>query len=415
MLTDLEKRVLAAIKVEEVVPFLQSMVRISSVSADEQRVAEYIAENIRKWGFREIVLQGIEGYPGRTNLVAWLRGKERKPALMITAHLDTTTVDTADRGKWLVDPFSAEVRDGRVYGIGSADDKGGCAVMVMAAKAILDAGVKLPGDLLMGLVADEEGQMLGIKQFIKSGLHKSVDACLSGDPFGMPMIVDTWPGRTYGLVTFEGRNAHAGASPWSGMGLNAIHKAGKFIAALDDSAPENPVHPVYGRSFWQVLRVEGGWQGTLSAQKPDSCRVLVDIRLVPGHDPETAWADLRNLLGRLQSEDPDIKATLEVWDRRPGYTIARDTPLVKAVAAAYEEIVGKAIKYGGGPVSRVASIGTTDTHYLAYEGIPCVNAAGPTPENSGAHAANESMPIDVLIGNVKAVALTILRYFEVLK
>jgi acetylornithine deacetylase/succinyl-diaminopimelate desuccinylase-like protein len=387
------------------------MVRIPSMSTNEQKVAEYVADNMRGWGFQEILMQGIESHPGRVNLVAWLRGKERKPTLMTTAHLDTTTIDTTDRGKWIVDPFSGEVRDGCVYGIGSVDDKGGCAVMVMAAKAILDAGAELAGDLLIGLVADEEGQMIGIKQFIKSGLHKSVDACLSGDPFGMPVIMESWPGRTYGAITFEGKNAHAGASPWSGIGINAIHKAGKFLAALDSSTPEHSIHSVYGKSFWQALRVEGGWPGTLSAQKPDRCRVIFDIRLVPGHDPEDAWADLRRLLERLQAEDPDLKATIEVWDRRPGYSVPRDSPLVRAAAAAYEELVGRPIQYGGWPGSNVAAIGTTDTHYLAYKGIPCVNAAGPTRGGGGAHAANESMPIDVLIGNVKAVALTILRYF----
>jgi acetylornithine deacetylase/succinyl-diaminopimelate desuccinylase-like protein len=412
MLTNLEKKVLAAVKKEEVVPFLQGMIRIPSMSANEQKVAEYIADNMRGWGFQEVFLQGIESHPGRANLVAWLRGKKRKPTLMTTAHLDTTTIDTADRGKWIVDPLSAEVREGCIYGIGSVDDKGGCAVVVMAAKAIMDAGVELAGDLLIGLVADEEGQMIGIKQFIKSNVHKSVDACLSGDPFGMPLIMESWPGRTFGVVTFEGRNAHAGASPWSGIGLNAIHKAGKFLAVLDNSAPEHSVHPVYGKSFWQALKVEGGWPGTLSAQKPDWCKILLDIRLVPGHDPEEAWADLRRLIEGLQSQDSDIKATIEVWDRRPGYTLPRDNALMKATAGAYEELVGRPIQYGGWPVSKVAAIGTTDTHYLAYEGIPCVNAAGPTPEGGIAHAANENIPIDILEENVKAVALTILRYFD---
>jgi len=413
MLTELEKKVLAAVRREEVVPFLQGMIRIPSMSCNEQKVAEYVADNMRDWGFQEVLVQGIENHPGRANLLAWLRGKERKPALMTTAHLDTTTIDTTDREKWIVDPFSAEIRDGCIYGIGSVDDKGGCAVMVMAAKAIMDAGVELAGDLLIGLVADEEGRMIGIKQFIKSNLHKPVDACLSGDPFGMPVIVESWPGRTFGLVTFEGRNSHAGASPWTGTGLNAIHKAGKFLAALDSSAPVHPVHPVFGKSFWQALRVEGGWPGTLSAQKPDRCKVLLDIRLVPGHDPEEAWTGLRKLIEDLQEQDSDIKATIEIWERRPGYTLKRDNPIVKAVAGAYEELVGKPIQYKGWPISKVAAIGTTDTHYLAYEGIPCVNAAGPTPEGGVAHAANECIPIDILVENVKAAALTVLRYFKV--
>ncbi len=407
MLTPIEEKVLGAIEKEECVQFLQDIVRIPSMSSNEQAVAEYIARRMREWGFQEVLVQHIEGHPGRANLIAWLRGKDRKPTLMTTSHMDTIVIDTTDRDQWVVDPFSAEVRDGVLYGRGCVDNKGGCTVMVMAAKAIRDAGVELPGDLLTGLVADEEGWMIGIKQFIKSGLHKQVDACITADNLGGSTIPSYRPGRTFGQITFFGTNAHSGASPWSGTRVNAIHKAAKFIAALAETAPEHAEHAdYYGKSFWQILRIDGGWAGTLSAQNPDQCRVVFDARLVPGHDPEDAWRDLRALLERFQSEDPDFKAKVEVWDRRPGYKLDWEWPVSKAVASAYEEIAGKPVTYGGS-----AGRGTTDTHYLIYEGIPCATLKGPFPQPRVVHAANEKIPLDILVKNAQAGALAILRYF----
>ncbi len=139
--------------------------------------------------------------------------------------------------------------------------------------------------------------------------------------------------------------------------------------------------------------------------------VVFDTRLVPEQDPEEAWSQARALLESLQADDPDFKYAIEVWDRRPGYRISRDELVVKAVASAYEEMTGHPIGYGGGLGSNIAAIGTADTHYLAYEGIPCVNAAGPAPREWVAHAANERLPIETLVKNSQAVALTILRYF----
>jgi succinyl-diaminopimelate desuccinylase len=413
MLTPVEEKVLGAIREEETVRFLQDLVRIPTIRANEQQVAEYIAERMRGWGFQEVLVQGVEGHPGRANLVAWLRGQQRKPTLMTTAHMDVIPIETADREKWIVDPFAAEIRDGKIYGRGSVDDKGGCTVLAMAAKAIVDAGVELPGDLVTALVADEENMMLGVKQFIKSGLHRSVDACLSGDPFSASTIPESRPGRIYGAVTFIGKTAHAGAPHSTGAAVNAVHKAAKFIAAMDASAPNHPAHPLYGQSFWQVLRIDGGWPGTLPAQCPDRCQVVFDIRLVPGHDPEAALADLRALLERLQAEDPDMRATVEAWDRRPGYQQSSDNPLARAVASAYQELTGQEIQYGGrsGGARRHLNLGTADTHYLIYEGIPCFNVAGPSQGIEPGHTANEALPIQVLMSSTRSAALTILRFF----
>ncbi|MHC4732405.1 MAG: M20 family metallopeptidase, partial [Planctomycetota bacterium] len=244
-ITATEQRVLDLIQPDELASVLQDIVRIPTVMSNEQQGAEYFAGRLREWGIPDAMIQGIEGYPGRSNLIARLPGRTpRGPTLMITSHLDTIHADdTADQDEWFVDPFSGEIRDGRVYGLGASDNKGGCVAKVMAAKAIKEAGVELPGDLLIALVADEEGYMLGIKQFIKSGMHKEVSGAYSEGAGIGSRVRETVPGRTSAMITFYGTTAHAGTSPLPGVGVNAIHKAGKFIAAIADAAPNHPRDP----------------------------------------------------------------------------------------------------------------------------------------------------------------------------
>jgi hypothetical protein len=163
-LTPKEQEVLGLIREGEVASVLQDFVRIPTAMSNEQEGAEYFARRLREWGIPDAMIQGIEGHPGRVNLVARLPGRTPKgPTLMVTSHLDSIHVDdTADEDDWIVDPFSGAIRNGRVYGLGASDNKSGCVAKVMAAKAIKQASVELPGDLLIGLVADEEGYMLGI-------------------------------------------------------------------------------------------------------------------------------------------------------------------------------------------------------------------------------------------------------------
>ncbi|MEZ4417273.1 MAG: M20/M25/M40 family metallo-hydrolase [Gemmatimonadota bacterium] len=413
-LTEQERRVLTAIRSEEVAAVLQDFVQIRTTMSDEQTGAEYFSRRLREWGIEDAWIQGVEGYPGRSNLIARLPGRTtpKGPTLLATSHLDAIAVDDmADREQWTDDPYSGAIRDGRVYGRGASDNKSGCVSKIMAAKAIREAGVELPGDLLIALVADEEGYMLGIKQFIKSGLHKEVSAALSEGAGTGSRIRETVPGRTSAMITFYGTNAHAGTSPLPGVGVNAIHKASKFIAAIADAAPNHPRDPYYGPSFYQVLQVTGGWPTTQTSQKPAFCRLFLDTRLVPDHDPDDVWRDVQVILDRLSAEDPDFRYSIGEIDRRPGYRVDFEWPVVKAIASAYEALAGRPPELGDAVPERFA-IGTTDTHYLAQLGIPCASVVSPVRPDALGHAANEYMGIEALTEATKATALTIMRYWD---
>lgn len=413
-LTEAEKKVLSLVDKDEVASVLQDIVRIPTVESNEQAGAEYFAERLRKWGISDVSIQGIEGYPGRSNLIARLPGRQTRkgPTLLITSHLDTIAIhDTADQADWKADPLSGEIRDGRVYGRGASDNKSGCVAKIMAAKAIKQAGVVLPGDLMILLVADEEGYMLGIKQFIKSGLHKEVSGAYSEGAGIGSRINASAPGRTSAMITFYGTNAHAGTSPRPGVGVNAIHKASKFIAAIADAAPNHPRDPHYGSSFYQVLQTAGGWPTTQTSQKPAFCRLFLDTRLVPDHNPDDVWRDVQVILDRLSAQDPDFHYSIGEIDRRPGYRVNFEWPVVKSAASAYEALAGRPPEFGDA-VPEHFSIGTTDTHYLAKLGIPCASVVAPGRPDTAAHQANEYMGIESLTMGTKATALAAMRYWD---
>ena len=397
----------AKVSTGDLVEFVQELVRIPSYNppGNEQPVAERVAEEMRSIGL-EVVTQEVE--PKRWNAVGTLRGEAGRPALLIEGHLDTVPIGAGER--WIVDPFSAEIREGRIYGRGSQDNKGGVAVMVMAAKAIREAGVKLKRDVICAAVADEEGWMRGVKHLIRSGMTENVAECISVDGFTSSMLRRWFPGRTYGYIHVQGRTAHSGTYPPLGVGINAIHKAAKLIKEIDETAPRHPEDPVFKRSHWHCLRIEGGWDPKGACVVPDRVTIALDSRLVSGHDPDDIWRQMQGIIDRLKREDEEFNAEIEVAERRPSWEISMDEPLIKAMHAAYEQVLGAPPRYNEYP--EYPSKGTMDLHWLAYEGIKCQPLVSTRPgeyKESLAHRANEYVSIENLTNATKVLISTILR------
>lgn len=404
------EQVLGRVNIEELVEFVQELVRIPTPNppGNEQPVAEHVADKMREIGL-EVVTQEVE--PKRWNAVGILRGEARKPALLIEGHIDTVPVGAEER--WILDPFSAEIRDGKIYGRGSLDNKGGVAIMVMAAKAIKEAGIKLKRDVICTALVDEEGLMRGVKHFIKSGMTKNVTECVSVDFFSQSSLNRCFAGRTSAYVHVYGRTAHSASYSSLGVGINAIHKAAKLITAIDRSEPRGPEDPVFKRSHWHCLRIEGGWDPKGACVVPDKVTIGVDARLVSGHDPDDVWRQMQEIIERLNREDKEFKAEIEVFERRPSWEISLDEPLIKEIHAAYEQVMGVPPQYNVYPGDKVyPSKATMDIHWLSYEGIKCsplVSTREGEYKEITAHRANEYVNIENLINATKILISTILR------
>ncbi|MDQ3870668.1 MAG: M20/M25/M40 family metallo-hydrolase, partial [Chloroflexota bacterium] len=166
---------------DRVIEFARDLVRIPSTNEpdlgrNEAAAAELVADRMSAWGWRPLV---EEVAPGRPNVVVVVEGGSPGPTLCFEGHTDVVTA--GDPTEWERDPFGGEIADGRLYGRGAADMKGGLAAMLYAARA-LDAERPFPGRLVLAVLADEEGMMLGAKAFVARGHAAGIDAAVICEP-----------------------------------------------------------------------------------------------------------------------------------------------------------------------------------------------------------------------------------------
>ena len=352
---------------EAVIGLLQDLVRVPSVNPsiapaegqDETAVATFA----RDW----LLAHGVgarleEAAPGRPNAVAEL-GSGRGRTLVYCAHLDT--VGTANM---TIPPWEPRLEDGRVYGRGSYDMKGGAAA-AMAAAAALARTPKLLGDgrLMLALVADEEYTSLGADDFVRR--HRA-DACVLTEPSEERLVL-AHKGFVWVEVTTAGRAAHG--SRWD-LGVSAIGRMGRIVAALERFDAEQlrrRTHPLTGPASLHCALIEGG-EG-LSTYAP-ACRLKVERRTLPGETPEAAIAEIEAVV-REAGEAAEVRG---LFDRAP-LTCDRDADIARRVREAATRVIGAAPEEIGVGYWMDAAI-------FAAAGIPTVNYGH---GGAGAHEAVE--------------------------
>src|SRR2546430_1516614 len=201
------------VDVDGMVDFARSLVRIPSVNdpaagRSEAPAAALVAERMRAFGWSPVV---EDAAPGRPNVFAVVEGGRPGPTLLLEGHTDVVT--EGEPAAWSRDPFGGDLENGRLYGRGSADMKGGVAAMLYAAAAVARSG-SFPGRLVLAALADEEGLMLGAKEFVRRGHAAGVDAALICEPEGGEVCI-AQKGALRTLLECRGRMAH-GAMPQHG-------------------------------------------------------------------------------------------------------------------------------------------------------------------------------------------------------
>lgn len=399
------QEVLAKIREEEVVGLLRDLIRIPSVfvpdkpGSNEERVAHYVAEYLQKMGL-EVHVE--EAAPGRPNVIGILKGEKPGKTILLEAHTDVVT--PGNLSLWTHDPFGAEVEGRRIYGRGACDTKNGIASAIMAVKAIKEAGVKIPGKIVLAVPVDEEGMMIGIKHLIKRGWTKGVDAALICEPEDNRICI-AQKGAMRVMVLVKGKQAH-GCMPYAGVNPNT--RAAKFITAVAELEKRETER--LGRHRYlglpsltpTVVRAPAFGEGQLNVM-PAECSVALDIRTVPGQNHNEIWEELNAIARRIEEEDREgIKFELEWIEDRPVTEVSMDEPLVRAVSEAYRELTGKEPVYDGVP-------GATDGTFLqAWANIPVVVTGSGVREVP--HQPDEWVDIDQLLETTKLYALTILKF-----
>jgi acetylornithine deacetylase/succinyl-diaminopimelate desuccinylase-like protein len=290
----------------------------------EAQVAACVAERCRELGLE---VATPEALPGRPNVVAWLRGRERRPAVALNTHLDTVPISDG----WTVDPFGGEIRDERVWGIGAGDAKGQIVAMLGAIEELVRAGTPIRGDLVFTAVADEELGSLGARAVVK-GL--SVDYAVIGEPTRLRVGI-AHRGSLRPRIVVRGRSAHSSTPR---LGVNAIFKMRKVLAALETYCEglDARAHPLIGPPSGAVTLITGGHK---ESAVPDRCEIVLDRRMVPGERQEQVVADIEALLTRLRAEDPALQVAIEGYlpTSGPPSETPRDARLVGLAVEAVGE------------------------------------------------------------------------------
>jgi acetylornithine deacetylase len=313
------------------------------------------------WGYRPELL---EVAPGRWNVVASRGGGGRR--LILNGHLDTVGVKGME-----VSPFSGELKDGRVWGRGACDMKGGLAVILATAAAL--AREDLPGELVVALTADEEHASIGMQSFAESvGWADGAVVC---EPTSL-IVMPAHKGFLWVDAEFRGRAAH-GSLP--DEGVDAIVHAGHFLVALEELSArlsQGPPHPILGYPSCHAGTIEGG---SAPSVYPDSCRLVLERRTLPGEDPGAILAEFQDVLDGVMARVPGTDGWLRAGLFRPGTEVPVGSPLVQALLAA-AETEGVEGRLG-------AMTAWVDAAFLNEAGIPAV-CFGPG-SIAHAHAAVE--------------------------
>lgn len=280
---------------------LSDLVRIRSINPaydggpGEDELQQYVAERFRAAGVATIQQ---EVFKGRNNVVAILPGRDRDRRIVFEAHGDTAGVEGMT-----IDPFGAEIRNGRLFGRGACDTKGGMAAMMHALIDLKGSGVVPPCDVWFAAVVDEEHTYRGVVRLCE---NLSASGAVIAEPTDMRLISAS-KGCLRFRIRVEGKAAHS-SKPH--LGVNAIQGMMRVLRALeiDEDRLEKICHPLVGKATWNVGRIEGGTQVNVV---PAECVVEVDRRLIPGEDPSGVKSQYEQLLLNLRKESPTLDVKLE--------------------------------------------------------------------------------------------------------
>jgi acetylornithine deacetylase/succinyl-diaminopimelate desuccinylase family protein len=397
------KHIVNKIRQDEVVDLLSNLVKIPSENfrpdqtrGGEGEICEFLKETFTNIGF-DIVETQETSFPGAFNVIGRIKGTGGGPSLLFNGHMDTVPANKMPY------PFTPRMINGKLFGRGTCDMKGGLTSMIIACKCLIDSNINLHGDLLMTAVVDEEVTHEGITTLIKGGVN--ADYAVVGEPTNLEISYAS-KGKAEFQIETHGKTAHCSTPE---LGINAIVKMAKIISTLNSSLTkqlQKKRHPEFGAPVFTIVNIHGGGPVTLSTV-PEHCKIEIDRRLIPGETYDEATKEIEDILEQLKTRDPQLQAELKLTDevlRYPRLPFATpiDSKIVAALSEAYRDTVGKE------PSLTVSSF-YGDAEALRNKlGIPTVyfGSSGSPPSS---HSDHENVPIDQIVVASKIFALTAMK------
>jgi acetylornithine deacetylase/succinyl-diaminopimelate desuccinylase family protein len=389
--TAAERAMLDLITVDEIRDIAVGLVRAEGQNppGDEGPTVDALAKACEARGLA-VSLTEVE--PGRSNLSAVLGGGTG-PGLLLLGHTDVVPVGD----NWTVPPFGGEVRDGRLFGRGSADMKGGLAACVVALSALRRAGIDLTGPVELAALVDEEETGKGVRAYLRDGDRSGFAGCIVAEPTDLQTIIAA-RGDSYIEITVTGRAAHSGKPS---DGLNAIYGAAAVVSELERWHGElaGQRHPLVGAPTWSVGQIAGG---TGTSTVPAECLITADRRLLPDETGRVVLAETAARIDALRLGERGLGVTVDMTMQMPGFETRPDHHLVV--------LAEQAVRDAGGPDLPLAGwTAACDGGFIARDaGVPVI-VLGPGSVAEQAHRADESVGLDELLVAARTYALCAMR------
>lgn len=415
---------------DEIVETLRELVRIPSISLNypginqeeirggEGRCNEVVARYYRSIGCQ---VDLWEEEVGRANCVGVLKGSTGGRSMILNAHIDT--VPPGNHADWMWnDPFSGKVVDGKIYGLGSLDDKGGVVAGFAAARAIKECGLHLKGDLILESVVGEEtmDNKVGVSATVGRGYR--ADAAIVSEPTSYPeplTISPASPGLLFLEVNCKGVATHPGircefvrpGGKGEAAGVNAVEKGALMLQALQRLEYNwgfSKTNPFFRPGFFTIHPgvIIGGPPGPLVPFIVSTyCRIEALVWFPPQETQEAIRAEVEDYLQKSAVLDPWLAQTPPEISWRycwPPFQIAEGHPLIQTCADGYETAARS--QAGSRLEAKIHGFSAVcDATYLSQAGIPSI-VFGPG-DVLNAHRLNENLPVDELILAAKTLAM----------
>ncbi|MDP7280393.1 MAG: M20 family metallopeptidase [Candidatus Poribacteria bacterium] len=377
----------------EVLATLQDVVAIESINPDlpggqqgENEMANY-TENFFK--DLDIPCQRQKVLPNRSNVIATLAGQQTDRILLFECHMDTASAEIMT-----IPPFEPHISNGLLYGRGACDTKAGGVAMMMAIKALKQAGITPPSTIQYAGVVDEEYLFRGALALAK---NTKATAVVVSEPTDLA-VVRSHKGLARFRIIVKGTAAHS-SKPH--LGVNAVTKMARLILAIEDEiipTYEAELHPLVGCPTLNIGVISGGAQVNFV---PDQCVIEIDRRTIPGETPEETLQPFRQLIERLKDQDPELEVELEKpFLLDSAMETDTEAEIVQASRQACRTVLGQptvtGVPYG------------TDASKFTTLGIPAI-VLGPGSIDQ-AHAAVEWVDCNQVIQAVEIYKQTMLNF-----
>jgi acetylornithine deacetylase len=370
------------------ITLLKDLVAIDSVNpslvpggAGEGAIAERVAAELRASGISDVQVSAVA--PGRPNVFGVIDSGRPGPSLMLCGHSDTVGV------QGMTAPFDPVVRDGKLFGRGAQDMKGGVAAILGAARRLASSPAGLAGRVIVAIVADEEYASIGADAAVKDW---KADAAIVAEPTDLAIGIGH-KGFEWVELETQGVAAH-GSRPDDGV--DAILMMGRVLGeldALERAFIAGPLHPLLGRPSLHASLIEGGRE--LSTY-PDRCALSVERRTVTGEPPESLLREVSGILERLRAADPRFHASARPSFSRSPYL----TPEGHALPRLLRDALGR-------PTTVGAMSFWTDAAILGAAGMASVVFG---PGGAGLHGVDEYVRLDEVLACREALVAVARRF-----